>query len=70
MGRMLVSGKQTQSHFFLRIQETSVREAKGLAQAMSRQPTPGFFVFSRSKNIGGAPIKNILSDTTQYLPFQ
>lgn len=46
-----------------------MREEKGLAQAMSRQPTLGFFVFIRSKNIG-APIKNILSDTTQYLPFQ
>lgn len=58
-----------QSHFLL-IQETSVREEKGLAQTMSRQPTLGFFVFIRSKNIGGAPIKNIFSDTTQYLPFQ
>lgn len=31
MGRMLESGEQTQSHFFLLIQETSVREEKGLA---------------------------------------
>lgn len=56
MGRMLVSGEQTQSLFFLLIQETSVREEKGLAQALSRQPTLGFSVFIRSKNIGGAPL--------------